>query len=98
MEDADKHRNKRQQVDKTAMYEDMQRRESILPTNHERNESVKQEEKATPRLAEVQSVDGLSEMTLEQLEQDMGDADILCTSNNALCTDHLSSFSSCIKT
>ncbi len=88
MEDIDQHRDKRQkmEVDRHENADTMEVERTTQPTNHNRNADVKVEEEKEEKEEEEEDkiVVDSDNTTLDQLQEDMGDAFLLGRSSKAL--------------
>ena len=92
LDDADQHRNKRQKVEphENGDNGEVPVNTSLLATNHERQSESKQEEGQSPAMADIemggdqQETRNAEDASLERLEEDMGDAFLLCRSSKTL--------------
>ena len=92
LDDADQHRNKRQKVEshENGNNGDDSVNASLLATNHERQNVSKQEDGQSPAMADIemggdqQEMQNTEDASLERLEEDMGDAFLLCRSSKTL--------------
>jgi len=86
-EDSDQHRDKRQKLDSSGQDSTkmMEAEYSTQPTNHDRNEEVKKEEGTTPHVTVEDFTNSSDDVTLDQLQKDMGEAFLLGRSSKTLC-------------
>ena len=93
IEDSDQHRDKRQKMETDTRGDEdkMEVARSIKPMNHDRNAEVKEEDEMPPQL-QVES----DEISLDQLQKDMGDAFLLGRSSKALHVILLTCILTCI--
>ena len=97
LDDADQHRNKRQKVESHANgnKDEVSGNTPLLATNLEQQNYCKEEEGQTSAMADIemnsdlQAAQNVKEVSLEQLEEDMGDAFLLCRSSKTSCPSRL---------
>ena len=85
-EDPDQHRDKRQRMEprEAGNADAMDMDSSVLPTNHDRSAEEKKEEGATPNVLKEELGENEIGDSLDQLQKDMGDPFLLCSSSKAL--------------
>ncbi len=90
VDDTDQHRDKRQRVDpgKDEKVDSMEMESITEVTNHDRNDEMEVDIKEKGAASEGAAGLSVDEKTLEQLQEDMGDAFFLCRSSKTLQSLH----------